>query len=137
MAVDDYRAGPMFFRSSFFFFPISAGLLPISNDQRRQEQEKDQQIRPVMSDQEEENAVLAFDESLVPVRERKLPGITSLTFDKLLNEPLLLKEDLKSGCGGQLWPAGMLLAEYLLREQRESLRGKTMFVVCTGPQHIL
>lgn len=90
-----------------------------------------------MSDQEEENAVLAFDESLVPVRERKLPGITSLTFDKLLNEPLLLKEDLKSGCGGQLWPAGMLLAEYLLREQRESLRGKTMFVVCTGPQHIL
>lgn len=85
-----------------------------------------------MSDQDE-NAVLALDESLVPVRERKLPGITSLTFDGLLDEPLLLKEDLKSGCGGQLWPAGMLLTEYLLREQSEFLRGKTMSVVCTSP----
>lgn len=72
-------------------------------------------------------------ESLVPVRELKAPGITSVSFDGLLKEPLLLKEDLRNGCGGQLWPAGMVLAKYMLREHRSDLLGKTMSVPLPRP----
>lgn len=64
--------------------------------------------------------------SLAPPRELKAAGTTSLTFDGLLKEPLLLKEDLKDGCGGQLWPAGMILAEYLLRQRPSRLSNKSM-----------
>ncbi|KAJ5934661.1 hypothetical protein N7466_004208 [Penicillium verhagenii] len=54
--------------------------------------------------------------SLAPPRINKLAGTTSLDFDGSLKEPLLLKEDLKNGCGGQLWPAGMVLAKYFLHQ---------------------
>jgi hypothetical protein len=67
-------------------------------------------------------------ESLVPVRVPKSVGSTEITFDGLLEEPLILREDLKEGCGGQLWPAGMVLAGYLLRQHRSDFRSKTMFV---------
>jgi hypothetical protein len=42
---------------------------------------------------------------------------------------LLLKEDLKDGCGGQLWPAGMALAKYLLSRHATDLSDKTMWVL--------
>lgn len=74
------------------------------------------------------DAPFGISESLVPARELKAAGITSVSFDGLLQEPLLLKEDLKDGCGGQLWPAGMVLAKYMLREHRTDLLGKTMSV---------
>ena len=64
---------------------------------------------------------------LIPSRDAKEPGVTALDFDGLLDPPLYLHEDLKEGCGGQLWPAGMVLAKFLL-ERKEELRGKTMFV---------
>lgn len=71
----------------------------------------------------------AFDvsEALVPPRDSKPAGCTNVSFDGLLEEPLLLEEDLKEGCGGQLWPAGMVLAKYLLNRHRSDLKG-TMFV---------
>lgn len=84
---------------------------------------------PTLSDQD---SLFDISESLVPIRELKQPGITSVSFDGLLKDPLLLKEDLKEGCGGQLWPAGILLAKYMLREHRMDLLGKTMSV-CTFP----
>lgn len=74
------------------------------------------------------NSQLLVGESLVPVREIKHAGTTVVTIDGLLKEPLQLKEDLKEGCGGQLWPAGLLLARYMLEEHATDLVGKTMFV---------
>lgn len=56
-------------------------------------------------------------------------GTTQLTFDGLLSSPLELHEDLSEGCGGQLWPAGMVLAKYLLRRMDPAeLADMTMFV---------
>jgi hypothetical protein len=71
---------------------------------------------------------LNVSESLAPPRERKAAATTDLTFDGLLQKPLLLKEDLKDGCGGQLWPAGMALTRYLLSRHATDLSDKTMWV---------
>jgi len=66
---------------------------------------------------------------LIEVREQKAPGTTEVDFDGLLHAKLKLHEDLKEGCGGQLWPAGMVLGKYMLRdEQLSSLVGKQMSV---------
>src|SRR6266487_1175028 len=74
------------------------------------------------------NALLQINESLLPVQKPKVTGITHVSFDGLIDPPLRLKEDLKEGCGGQLWPAGMVLAEYMLRMHQFDLLGKTMCV---------
>ncbi|KAI9369984.1 putative methyltransferase-domain-containing protein [Aspergillus egyptiacus] len=71
-------------------------------------------------------------ESLVPVREVKQAGQSHVTFDGLLRRPLLLKEDLKEGCGGQLWPAGMALAKYMLRQHRSNLVNKSIVELGAG-----
>lgn len=71
-------------------------------------------------------------ESLVPARETKQAGQSNVSFDGLLQRPLLLKEDLKEGCGGQLWPAGMVLAKYMLRQHRSSLVDKTILELGAG-----
>lgn len=71
---------------------------------------------------------LRVSESLAPPRELKAAVTTDISFDGLLKEPLLLKEDLKDGCGGQLWPAGMALAKYLLSRHTTDLSDKTMWV---------
>ncbi|OKL58907.1 hypothetical protein UA08_05797 [Talaromyces atroroseus] len=68
-----------------------------------------------------EGSHLLIGESLIPVRERKPPGTTVVTIDGLLKDPLLLMEDLKEGCGGQLWPAGLLLSRYMLEEHATDL----------------
>lgn len=67
-------------------------------------------------------------ESLVPAQTLQTAGVSTVSFDGLLDEPLLLREDLKEGCGGRLWPAGMLLAKYLLRHHRSDLADKSMSV---------
>lgn len=72
--------------------------------------------------------VFDVSESLIPAREVKGVGQCSISFDGLLGDPLLLKEDLAKGCGGQLWPAGMVLAKYLLRQSHSDLADKTMSV---------
>ncbi|PBP18598.1 hypothetical protein BUE80_DR010609 [Diplocarpon rosae] len=65
---------------------------------------------------------LALGEDLAPVPDYKAASTTSVNFSSLLEPPLQLHEDLKSGCGGQLWPAGMVLAQHLLRYHRTSLK---------------
>lgn len=72
---------------------------------------------------------LAISESLVPVRENKRAGTVLLSLDGLLQPPLQIKEDLKEGCGGKLWPAGMVLAKYMLRKHKSDLCGKSMSVL--------
>jgi hypothetical protein len=69
-----------------------------------------------------------FGRDLVEQRVLKSAGTTSIDFDGLLSPPLKLHEDLTNGCGGQLWPAGMVLAKYMLRVQKHTLKGKSMFV---------
>ncbi|KAF4553323.1 Lysine methyltransferase-like protein 2 [Elsinoe fawcettii] len=59
-------------------------------------------------------------EDLVKSPDHKPAGISTVDFEGLLKTPLLLHEDLKEGCGGQLWPAGMVLSRYLLRQKNIS-----------------
>ena len=76
---------------------------------------------------EDQDSVVS--EDLVPSPSHKLPHTVSLPFDDLLNPPLRLHENPSNGCGGNLWPAGMVLAKYLLRQPNlSSLREKTMSV---------
>lgn len=81
--------------------------------------------RPV-SPESDPDAPFDVSNSLVPHRDNKPAGTSTVTFDGLLKEPLLLKEDLKNGCGGQLWPAGMVLAKYLLCQHSSTLSNRTM-----------
>lgn len=71
---------------------------------------------------------LGFDEDIAPLPEYKAAGTTEVDFSGLLGEPLKLHEDLRSGCGGQLWPAGMVLAKHMLRYHREKLQSARMWV---------
>ncbi|KAJ9156622.1 Protein-lysine N-methyltransferase EFM6 [Pleurostoma richardsiae] len=64
---------------------------------------------------------LAIGEDLTPLPEYKAAGDTALDFSGLLAEPLKVHEDLASGCGGQTWPAGMVLAKHMLRYHRDEL----------------
>lgn len=76
-----------------------------------------------------EGGVLHVSEGIVQPPERKQAGMVEVDFDGLLSPPLKLHEDVQKGCGGQLWPAGMVLAKYLLLEwQRRNLYNKTMCV---------
>lgn len=76
-----------------------------------------------------ENDVFSLE--IIPERENKKPGVTETDFDGLLHRPLLLHEDLKDGCGGQLWPAGMTLSKYMLSHHRD-LKGKTVLEIGAG-----
>lgn len=60
-------------------------------------------------------------EDLTPLPTYKAAATTAISFSNLLEPPLKLHEDLKSGCGGQLWPAGMVLAQHMLRYHGKSL----------------
>lgn len=102
--------------------------IPVTLDGRDEEEIHIHSSNSSEPGSDSEGSQLLIGESLIPVRERKLPGTTVVTLDGLLTEPLLLKEDLKQGCGGQLWPAGLLLSKYMLEEHATDLVGKTMFV---------
>jgi hypothetical protein len=57
----------------------------------------------------------------------------------VLSPPLKVHEDLKNGCGGQLWPAGMVLGKYMLRKHKDDIAGKTMYVcsqTCSNEAHV-
>ncbi|KAF2035521.1 hypothetical protein EK21DRAFT_96744 [Setomelanomma holmii] len=84
-----------------------------------------------MSDSEE-NDVFGVSQDLVPPAPIKAAGITEIDFDGLLSPPLKLHEDLKNGCGGQLWPAGMVLSKYMLRNHAQSLVGKDIVELGAG-----
>ena len=78
------------------------------------------------SDNPSQNDVFAVDDTFVPPQPPKVAGTREASFDGLLEPPLLLHEDLKEGCGGQLWPAGMVLSKYMLTHHKADLAGKTM-----------
>lgn len=71
---------------------------------------------------------LDISEDLVQSPNHKAAGHSETTLDGLLHHMLKLYEDLKEGCGGQLWPAGMVLAKYLLRKPKDAFYGQSMFV---------
>jgi protein N-lysine methyltransferase METTL21A len=77
---------------------------------------------------EDEGTFFHISEDLVQSAEIKAAGTSVADFDGLLAKPLRLHEDLANGCGGQLWPAGMVLAKYMLRRPRDFLKDKSMFV---------
>jgi hypothetical protein len=72
---------------------------------------------------------LAIGESLTPLPTYKAASTTSISFAGLLDPPLKLHEDLKTGCGGQLWPAGMVLSQQMLRYHRTALQKARMCVL--------
>ncbi len=72
---------------------------------------------------------LAIGEDFTPLPEYKAAGDTALDFSGLLPAPLKLHEDLTSGCGGQTWPAGMVLAKHMLRYHRDRLHEARMSVL--------
>ncbi|KAI4630563.1 hypothetical protein J4E80_001501 [Alternaria sp. BMP 0032] len=84
-----------------------------------------------MSDSEE-NDFFGVSQDLVPPAPIKPAGASEIDFDGLLSPPLKLHEDLKNGCGGQLWPAGMVLSKYMLRKHREDVAGKEMVELGAG-----
>ncbi|KAI0098699.1 putative methyltransferase-domain-containing protein [Nemania sp. FL0031] len=77
---------------------------------------------------------LALAEDFTPLPVYKAAGTTETDFDGLLpaDGRLRLHEDLKNGCGGQLWPAGMTLARYLLKYHKKSLAGKRILELGAG-----
>ncbi|KAK1809272.1 Protein-lysine N-methyltransferase efm6, partial [Friedmanniomyces endolithicus] len=81
---------------------------------------------------DDEEAPFAISEDLVQSPTHKQASITRTDFDGLLQEPLLLSEDLAKGNGGQAWPAGHVLARYLLRRKLGDLRDASMLAVAVG-----
>ncbi len=75
-----------------------------------------------------EPSPLTLSEDITPLPTYKAAATSTITFSDLLHPPLELHEDLTSGCGGQLWPAGMVLAKYMLRYHRDDLKDAKMFV---------
>jgi len=75
-----------------------------------------------------EPSPLTIGEDLTPLPTYKAAATSTISFSDLLSPPLKIHEDLASGCGGQLWPAGMILAKYMLRYHREDLKEAKMFV---------
>ncbi|GAB1742605.1 hypothetical protein NU219Hw_g8143t1 [Hortaea werneckii] len=76
----------------------------------------------------------AISEDLVQSRTQKQAGTGEVDFDGLLQTPLKLHEDLAKGNGGQAWPAGRVLAKYLLRKKRDELKRSTMLAIALGCQ---
>lgn len=68
---------------------------------------------------------IGIDHTPLPVY--RAAGTKEIDFDGLLSPPLKLHEDLAGGCGGQLWPAGMVLSKYMLREHREDMENGTVY----------
>ncbi|KAK7931695.1 hypothetical protein PG985_002407 [Apiospora marii] len=75
---------------------------------------------------------LAIGTDLAPLRELKAAATTNLDFSGLLPSAIQLHEDLKSGNGGQAWPAGMVLAKHMLRYHRDDLKNSRILELGAG-----
>ncbi|KAH9876318.1 hypothetical protein J1614_004197 [Plenodomus biglobosus] len=84
-----------------------------------------------MSDSEENN-VFGVSQDLVPPAPIKPAGVSEIDFDRLLSPPLKLHEDLRNGCGGMLWPAGMVLGKYVLWKHQSDLADKVILELGAG-----
>lgn len=71
---------------------------------------------------------LAVSEDLTPLPSLKPAGNTRIDFDGQLTNPLKLHEDVRTGCGGQTWPAGMVLGKHMLRYHRDEIQSARMLV---------
>ncbi|KAI4597498.1 hypothetical protein KJ359_004200 [Pestalotiopsis sp. 9143b] len=69
---------------------------------------------------------------LAPLPEYKAAATAGFDFDGFLGQPLRLHEDLTSGCGGQTWPAGMVLAKHMLRYHQTDLRDSRILELGAG-----
>ncbi|TLD19018.1 hypothetical protein E2P81_ATG01746 [Venturia nashicola] len=85
-----------------------------------------------MDPEDETLDAVTFGKELIQQPTLKSPRLTAVDFDRLLDPPLRLHEDLKEGCGGQLWPAGMVLAKYMLRMRQETIKEKTIIELGAG-----
>lgn len=74
-------------------------------------------------------APIAVSQDLAPLPKLKEAGKTCIDFDgQLLKGPLRYHEDVRAGCGGQTWPAGVVLGKHVLRYHRDELRDARMLV---------
>lgn len=71
------------------------------------------------------NPVL-ISEDLTPLPSLKAAGDARIDFDGQLSEPLRYHEDVRTGCGGQTWPAGLVLGKHMLRYHRSEMRDARM-----------
>lgn len=69
---------------------------------------------------------VTISEDIAPLPSSKVSGVASVDFDGVLSKPLKVHEDVRSGCGGQTWPAGMLLGKHLLRYHKDRLADARM-----------
>ncbi|EFZ01835.1 methyltransferase [Metarhizium robertsii] len=65
---------------------------------------------------------VAVSEDLTPLPTLKQAGDARIDFDGQLPEPLAYHEDVRTGCGGQTWPAGLVLGKHMLRYHRQEMR---------------
>lgn len=84
------------------------------------------QTRPASPNSDNGFDPLAFDQDLTPLPVYKAAGDAALNFGGLLPASLRVHEDLASGCGGQTWPAGVVLARHMLRYHRDDLEDASM-----------
>ena len=84
-----------------------------------------------MDSEEDSSGLFGISEDLVQSPVHKVAGVSTVDFDGLLSPPLRLQEDLSGGCGGQLWPAGMVLSKYMLRKYKDDIQDSSMFVRST------
>ncbi|KAL2109911.1 hypothetical protein VUR80DRAFT_1842 [Thermomyces stellatus] len=84
------------------------------------------------ADSSPELSPLDISQDLAPLPAYKEAGTTKIDLDGLLEPPLGLREDLSSGCGGQTWPAGMVLAKHMLRYHREDLAKERILELGAG-----
>jgi len=118
-------------------FNISALLIPWYLQVHSSRQPQVSKVKMTSRSPSPEFSPLSMGEDLTPLPAYKAATTTSIDFDSLLSPPLLLHEDLKSGCGGQLWPAGMVLSRQMLRYHRDDLKTARMwecliFLICDG-----
>ena len=69
---------------------------------------------------------VSFD--LAPLPVLKQVGDAKIDFDGQLASPLKYHEDVRTGCGGQTWPAGLVLGKHILRYHRDEMRDARMYV---------
>ena len=79
------------------------------------------------SDLAEELLLLSVSEELVSAPFQTPSQEVTLSFQGYLDPPLILQTN-ETECGGKLWPAGMVLAEYILGNKMAEMEGKEMFV---------
>ncbi|RAL65431.1 hypothetical protein DID88_000998 [Monilinia fructigena] len=75
---------------------------------------------------------LAIGTDLAPLPTYKAATTSTVNFSGLLDPPLKLHEDLSKGCGGQLWPAGMVLAQHMLRYHKNTLSDSRILELGAG-----